>query len=486
MGFGQSINTFTTPFLPPPMTFGVNSPWGIGSLSKKDDEERKRKAEDDKEAAEFAKRLEKYKQDAIKANEEAKNAPLTKSQQNSLQKQGLAFEAQEKEKSEGNLAACMLFTTPFLLPTIKSALTPKKKTIDMFYKTGATHMDLFKKNPNLMINAQETMQKLERKYLKDLKAVKGDMSKTRKLIDERNFFRNEMQKALNSNSQQEIAKITEQCNTAKGVKNGIFSRLWRRFRNKPLMNSRNDAVMAADNAGKFASVKPPKEGVSFFKNLFSSKLTGLMTLGMAVIPVLLDWGNIQKAREIDKANEQKGQSTDFAKKQILQTGTKSLATAVTYTVMDTLGRTLTKKYLGNIAAKIATKVALKGGCKILGTTLGSILPGLGTAAGLILGTVADYALNKFVFGNLDYFKNTGATEAQLTSATDEELINNIGEQYSLGKDIKDKNVLAILKQKCGEENFKKLEQMHNMTEKERNAYLEKIQAQQTQASVSTV
>ena len=486
MGFGQSINTFITPFMPTPMTFGVNSPWGIGTLSKKDDEEIKRKSEDEKEAAEFAKRLEKYKQDAIKAEEEYKNAPLTKSEKTALKKQGLNFEAHEIEKSEGSLAASMLFTTPFLLPTIKSALTSKKKTINMFYKDGAAHIDLFKKNPDLMINAQETMQKLERKYLKDLKAVKGDMSKTRKLIDERNFFRNEMQKALNSNSQQEIAKITEQCNTAKGVKNGIFSRLWRRFRNKPLMNSRYDAVMTADNAGKFASVKPPKEGVSFFKSLFSSKLTGIMTLGMAAIPVILDWGNIQKARAIDKENEQKGQNTDFAKKQILQTGTKSLSTAVTYTVMDTLGRTLTKKFLGKFAAKIATKVALKGGCKILGTALGSIIPGLGTVAGLLLGTVADYALNKFVFGNLDYFKNTGATEAQLTNATDEELINKIGEQYSLGKDIKDKNVLAILKQKCGEENFNNLKRMHNMTEKERNTYLEKIQKEQTLASTSTV
>ena len=242
--------------------------------------------------------------------------------------------------------------------------------------------------------------------------------------------------------------------------------------------------MTADNAGKFASIKPPKEGVSFFKSLFSSKLTGIMTLAMAAIPVILDWGNIQKAMKIDKENEQKGKSTDFGKKQIIQTGTKSLSTAVTFTVMDTLGRTLTKKYLGRFAAKIATKIALKGGCKILGTALGSIVPGLGTVTGLILGTAADYALNKFVFGELDYFKNTGATEAQLNQTTDEELINKIGEQYSLGKDIKDKNVLAILKQKCGEENFKNLERIHNMTEKERNAYLEKIQAQQTQASTS--
>ena len=37
-------------------------------------------------------------------------------------------------------------------------------------------MDLFDKNPDLMINAQKTMQKLEHKYAKDLKAAKGNQA----------------------------------------------------------------------------------------------------------------------------------------------------------------------------------------------------------------------------------------------------------------------------------------------------------------------
>ena len=483
MGIGQYINTFTPYNVTPYLNFGGAYNSSAKTESQEDAEKRRKKEEAEKAKAEFLKRMEEFEQKRIQEEKAIIDSPLTKDEIQALRDEGLQFEEDEIKKSEGSLAASMLFTTPFLLPTVKSAIKPKKNTIKMFYKEGAAHMDLFKKNPDLMTNAQETMQKLERKFAKDFRVAKGNPTLMKNIVDERILFRNTMQKALNSNNPQEIAMATEQCNVAKKVKNGIFSRWYRKFKNKPLYNSRFDAITTAENAGKFASVKPPKAGNSFFKNMFSNKLTWIMTAGMAVVPVILDWGNIKKAKEIDNQNAQNGKSTNYGNKQILQTSIKGAASALTYSITDTLARTVTKKALGNLAARVATNIALKGGCKILGSAIGSIIPGLGTAIGLIAGTAADYLLNKYVFGNMDFFKNTSIKQAELESSDDKKLLGQISELYSMGNNIHNPKVLDLIKRKYSSEDFEKIEQMHNMTEDERNAYLTKL-AEEEQALIA--
>lgn len=480
MGLGyNSFNTFT-PFMPYQIGFGGLGYSGSSAKTETSEEAeiRTRKEKADKAAKEFMQRMEAIKNNALIAEKEDKETPLTASEKKALIKEGLKLEEEEIEKSETTLASSMLFTTPFLIPTLKSAIKPKKNTVQMFYKNGASHMDLFGKNPDLMINAQETMQKLERKIAKDFKAAKGNKALIKNIADERKLFRTMMENALKTNDPHEIAKVTEQLNVAKGVKNGRFSRWYRMFKKRPQINSRFDAVMTAESAGKFSSVKPPKAGASFLKNLCSNKSMWIMSAVMAVVPVMLDWANIKKASAIDKENEQKGKSTNYGNQQILQTGLKSGGSILTYSITDTLARTAAKKYLGKFAAKFAAKIAVKGGCKILGSAVGSFIPGFGTVAGLLAGTAADYLLNKYVFANMDFFKNSSVKKAELNSGTDEELLNQISEQYSMGNNICNKKLLSLLKRKCGEENFARIQQMHDMSEDERNQYLTKLQEEQ--------
>ena len=483
MGIGYNINSFT-PFMPQQFGFcGFNPIWSNTPAkieTEEEKQERIKKEEAKKAAEEFAKRIEMIKKQAEQEQIEYMQAPLTETEKNYLKEASLKLEEDELKQNEGTLATSMLFSSPFLIPQIRSSINAKKNVVEMFYKHGGAHMDLFNKNPNLMINAQESLQKLEREFASDLKAAKGNSSLVSNITAERDVFRDLMQKALNSNNPQEIAKVTEQCNVAKGVKNGFFTRLYRKFRHQPQIIGRFDKVATAEIQGKFLSVKPPKTGTSFIKNICSSKSTWLVTAGMAIIPAVLDWGNIQKAQSIDDENKKNGKDTCYARDQIAQTGIKCLTSAITYNVVDTAARTLSKKFLGKLAAKFAAKIALKGGCKILGSAIGSVIPGIGTAAGLILGTVADYALNKYVFGNLEFFDNTSAKRAEVANANDQELLSNISEQYSMGSNIQNNEVLALLKRKLGDENYNAIEKMHNMSEDERNEYLAKLQEQQAQ------
>ena len=426
---------------------------------------------------EFLARIETFKNYTINAENEEMEKPLSHAERQSLIKEGLNQEA-DKIKEESAFAGSMLFTTPFLIPTIKPAFESKKNTIDMFYKSGGAHMDLYTKNPDLMINAQESMQKLERKFAKDYKAAKGNKAALAKIAEERRTFRDLMQKALSTNKEMEIAKATEKCNTAAGVKNGKLARIYRGLKNKPKTISRLDSVSAAESAGKFKSVKPPKKGTSMLRNLCSNKLTWLMTAAMAIIPVALDWGNIQKAKSIDKENEKNGKNTNYGTQQATQTAIKGGASALTYSIMDTAARTVTKKCLGKMAARIAAKVAVKGGCKILGSAIGSVVPGVGTAVGLLVGTAADFLLSKYVFNEMDFFKNSSVKKAELSASNDNELIQQIGESYSMGTNLHNQKLLSILKRKYGTDNFNELKRLHNMPEKERLEYLAKLQEQQ--------
>ena len=482
---GTNISTTFMPYSV--MPFALGGLYNFGNTKTKSQEElaqeadEKRKEQEAKKAEqEFLKRIEMIE----KGNQEAEKAeaekPLTKKEKRILKNAGLKIEQEEMENSEGTLSSTMLFTLPFMLPQAKQAIKPKKNTIEMFYKKDAPHMDLFTKNPDLMINAQESMQKLERKYAKDLKAAKGNSVLVNSIEAERNLLRNKMQIALDSGNPQGIAKATEQYKTASTVKNGKLRRFFRGKNGQPTIRSRYDAVTSAESAGKFSSVKVPKEGASFLRTLRTNKSIWVMTAVMATASIAMDWmyGNIKKASAADEKNKQNGKITNYTGSEITKTGIKGTAGALTYTIADTSARTLTKKCLGKFAAKLATKIALKGGCKILGAAVGSIVPGAGTAIGLVVGTVADFVLNKYVLSNMDYFKEPTAKKAELNSLNDEELIGQISEQYSMGNKL-DKKTIALLKRKYGTE-FNELKRVHNMSEKERNEYFAAIQEQQAQ------
>lgn len=423
--------------------------------------------------ARATKELEKDKTEDAKKRAEKE---LSKEDKYILKKQIRKFDMQELEEAEGSLAGTMAFTSLFAVPTAKKAINNKKydKTIKMFYKDGGAHMGLFKDNPELMLNAQENMQKLERKFLKDVKAAKGNSNALQKIADERRYFRNLMQDALKSNDAKKIAEATERCKVAVNVKNGGLFGFLKRNKNIKI-NSRLDACTAAETAGKFSSVKVPNAGKSFLKNLVSSKMALAMTAGMALIPLLSDWSNIKKAGEADAKAKQGGKDTHYQSTQIKQTGIKGLASALTYFVCDTGARTIAKRCLGKFAAKLAAKLAMKGGCKLLGTALGSVVPGIGNLAGLLLGTAADFLLNKYVFNKMDFFKLPGAKQGELAQASDEEIKENLKEKYMMGAKLNPK-VLAVIEKYYDSDTFNEMKRVHNMSEKERNEYIAEQQA----------
>ncbi len=420
-----------------------------------------------KEAQEAARK----KRDAEEKAEMEK--PLTDDEKKVLQNKTLKLLAENKKNAEAGLGASLLFASPFALTSLKPAIKPSQSTLDMFYKQGASHMDLFDKNPDLMTNAQKTMQKLEHKYAKDLKAAKGNQALINKITAERNTFRTVMQKALDNNNQTAIADATARCQTAASVKNGWFKRFVRGFRKPDKFVSRLDAVKTAATNGQFKSVVPPKEGTSLMRNMCTSKLSMTMTAGMIALPVIMDWGNIKQARAIDKQNKEKGVESHYGRKQIEQTAIKSAAGMIAYNLADAGAKTLLKKGLG----KIAGKIAAKGAGKLLGTAIGSCIPGIGTVVGLIAGVAIDWALNKFVFGKMEFFNNTGVEEAKVKTASDKQLLSDLGNLYMQGAKL-DESAMGILRRKYGREQFNELNRVHNMSESDRNTYFAQLQAQQ--------
>lgn len=433
--------------------------------------------------ARIAKESEKAAEDEKKKNEDAEKkemgTPLTESEKKVLKEETLKIDADNNKKAQGSLAAAMAFPALFSIPQLKAAVKPSTNTINMFYKDGAAHMEMFNKNPELMGNAQEVMRKLESKYLKDIKAVKGNRSAMKNLVQERDLFRDIMQKALDTNDAKEIAKATAQCQTAAGVKNGWFKRIIRHFKKQPEISSRFDAVATADSAKQFAAdkIKVPNSGKSFFKNMFSSKLSTIMAASMLVMPFITGWKDIKEAKAVDKSNKENGKESHYGRKQITQTAVKGVSSFVAYNVVDTAVRTAFKRGLGKLAGRFAAKLAVKGGCKILGAAVGSVLPGLGNVLGIIAGAAFDFVLNKFVFGKMKFFNNSGIKEAQVESAKDSDLLSGLTEQYISGGDLSSKSV-EIMKRKLGKEEFAELKRVHDMPEKERNEYIAKLQQAQ--------
>lgn len=402
--------------------------------------------------------------------------PLTEKEKEVLRKSTLDIDAKNNKKAEGSMASCMLFSTPFLIPTIKQAFTPKKEALSMFYKDGAAHMDLFTKNPDLMTNAQEAMQKLEKKYAADIRALKGNDEAIKAVEAERDLFRDLMETALKNKNADEIAKATAECQTAAGVKNGFFKRLFRAKNDK--FHNRRAAVNTAKAANNLP-ISKPAEGTSFFRNMCCNKISLIMSAGMVVLPVALDWKNIKQARSIDKENKQNGNNTHYARKQVAQTAIKSATNLIVYNAVDAAAKTVLKKSMGTIAKAIATKLATKGAGKALGAALGSVVPGVGTAVGMLLGSAVSFLVSKYVIGNIKFFNNSGVKEAQTMSASDQELLSSLSEQYMTGAEM-DQQAVNILKKKVGETSFKELKRVHDMPEKERNEYMAQLQQQMQQ------
>ena len=429
----------------------------------------------------YAKEAEKEKLQESGGSENGnKEIELTKKEQRVARKAILKREEKELKEAEGSLGSTMAMTSVFAAPTLMKMKNKNQKTIEMFYKEGAPHMELYKKNPDLMLEAQNAMQKLEKKFHKDAKLVKGNREALAKLAEERKFFRDTMEAALRSNNPKEIATATEQCKVASGVKNGRFARTFRKFRSPDnIIKNRFDATASAEAAGKFANVKPPKACTSFLGNLKKlGKIGGIMTAAMALIPIVTDWGKIQSAFASDSENKQNGKDTNYGWKQVGQTGAKGAASAITYTLFDVIGRTLTKKCLGKLAARLAAKIAVKGGCKILGTAIGSVVPGIGNVIGLALGCLADWALNKYVFDKMDFFKNSAATEGKVTAMNDTELVQE-GYAYKYAhKEHMTKQQIDTLRNNVSKEEFEEMTRVRNMKEKERQEYFEQQQAEQ--------
>lgn len=481
-GFGTNFDTYTsastpsyTPFTTPSFTqsaFGTSTPSTTKEETYEEYQARKAKELEKKAKEREKERAEKEQRDREK--------PLTKQEADALRKESLELD-KKSNKKESQHVDPLAFAMPALstVPLIKKGAQAKgtEKTIEMFYKTkDKKYLALFSDNPELMTNAQETMQKLERKFARDIKAAKDN---TALIEQEQDKLRKIMESALNTKSEEKIAKATARCQAAAGVKNGW---LRRGLREKQKIASRYDAALSKDVV---KNVKVPPSGKSFWKNMFSNKLSILMSLIFVATPFITNWGNIKQAKAIDKENKENGKITHHGRKQITQTSIESAAGFLCFNVADTAVRTVAKRALGKFAAKFAAKLIAKGGCKALGAIIGSVAPGIGNLLGLIVGTVLDIVLTKYVFGKMEFFNNSGVKEAQVETATDEELLSSISEQYMQGEKISD-NAVRVLQRKYDKETFGELKRIHNMPEKKRNEYLAQLQQQQQEAVEQTI
>ena len=428
----------------------------------------RRKAEEKRDAENARKYIEEQQRKA----EEDRNKPLTKAEANILRRENLESDAKNNKKEQSSITSAMLLPALFTASAVKKGIRSKANIVEMFYKDGAAHMDLFKQNPELMTNAQDAIQKLEQKFARDIKAAKGNATAISKITAERDLFRDVMQKALDGNNAQEIANATSQCQAAAGVKNGWFRRLIRGMKKQDKLVSRFDSVASQ----QFKPATVPASGKSFWKNMFGSKLSTGIAVSMLILPIISDWENIKQSKAIDKENKANGKETHHGRKQIPQTSLKAAASFVSYSVVDTAVRTVSKRMLGKFAAKLAAKIAVKGGCKAIGAVAGSVVPGIGNVLGIIAGTELDFVLNKYVFGNMKFFNNSGIKEAQVEKASDEELLTSVSDAYMKGEEVSSE-ALRVLQKKSDPVAFKELKKIHNMSDDARNKYLAQLQQQ---------
>ena len=412
-------------------------------------------------SAEIKKALKANEEASKKAEQEEKNKPLTQSEKIKLQNSVLE-NIYEEEHSGGigaTLAGAGVFGGVMAVPHMKT----DDAVIKMFYSGDPKTLELFKTHPDLMEEAQKAMRKLDNAYKKDLKRAKNQKEK-RRIKREQAQFRKRMEEALKSGKEDDVAKLTAEAQIGKSVKNGRVARLKRTSKGKEAIRSREAGIRKANIEHKI-KVKEPKAGTSFLRNLGGKSAFRNAGLFMA-LPLLMDAGKIKTAYGIDK---------ETGNQQLKQSATKAGLSAVAFIGGDAIGKTVVKKSMGRIAGKIAAKAATKGIGKMFGAAIGSIVPGAGTLVGLTVGTLADFAIEKWVLPKI--FKNDAVTEKQVKNMDDNTLVQTIQEQYMQGKEI-EKNQLAILERKLDSETMNELKRVHNMKDDERAKYIASLQAAQ--------
>ena len=374
----------------------------------------------------------------------------------------LKQKAKESVNEHGGIGGAMAGAALFATPAIYKAATTDSEILKLFLKENAS---LYETYPDLMIEAQEALRKYQRNYASDIKRA----GKNRKLVEklkkeQKAMYRNMKYAIRNGKVDQvdDIARLTAECNTASGVRNGFLARTWRGWRGKEKLLSRSKHVADQSAAGAI-KYQTPKAGSSFWKNM-GGKSAGFGSLLFIGMSFFADKDKIKEAYSLD---------TSTGNKQLLQTGAKGLASAAFWTLGEAAGKTIAKKCLGKIAARAATTIATKGIGKILGSAIGSFIPGFGTVAGLLLGTAADFLISKFV---IPYFMPNDAVDVEsVNRKTDDELLGDLSDIYKRGGDIGES--YKLLEAKLDEKNLKNLKTLHDMPEEERAAFLAQAESQ---------
>ena len=394
--------------------------------------------------------------------EKKKAAPLTLEEKAMAKMTILKQKAKESVEEHGGIGGAMIGAAAFSTPAIYKAATTDSKVIEMCIKGNPA---LYKSHPDLMIEAQEALRKIQRNYASDIKRATGNKKLIKELNKEQAKIFNNMQQAIRHGHVVEIAKLTSECNAASGVKNGFLARTLRGWKGEEKLLSRSKHVADQQAAGKI-KYQSPKPGSSLWKNI-GGKSAGIGSLLFIGINFFMDRDKIKEAYSID---------TSTGNKQLFQTGVKGLSSAAFWTLGEAAGKTIAKQFLGKIAARAATKIATKGAGKLLGAAIGSFIPGLGTVAGLLLGTVADFLISKYVIPKI--FPNNAVDVAKVDKETDKELISELSNSYMMGNDIG--SSYQLLEAKLDEKDLKDLKTLHNMSEKEREAVLAQAAQQQSQ------
>lgn len=394
-----------------------------------------------------------------------------------IKKEAFNSKSKEEHDSRVSVGGSLGMGAVFMAPSIVQAAQAKNNldVAKMFFEFDdvagkAKYADLFEKAPIAMQEAQEEMNKLNRRFKRQTKfAVR---TKQRCVLhSEQRQLEKMMKDALASGNADEVAKATAKLRAANGT---TLRKILRTG------GSRLNLANAAD----VSSVKAIKG--NSLKHAIGGSIGWLMVGATAALTLVTDIPKIKQAFSYDKASrEQTGKDENLGWKQLgksllkltpglgyvggetavrmirtkrlskkssliagklvgkagKKAGGKLAGKAGKKAAVKLAGKT-GKKVAGRLLGRIAAKVAVKGGCKLAGTALGSVVPGIGNVIGFLVGTAIDLVLSHFVFKKCD-----PVDKKEIDDAPAEEVLFKLYLEDKAGKKVSPKAKKLINKNK---------------------------------------
>ena len=396
---------------------------------------------------------------------------LSKSQTNALKENAL----KTMRPDEGGVFAAAKTAGGCAVPSIAMGLRPNTSVVNSeFLKLEGGNLkyaNLFEKNPTFTSETMQSLNKLQKKFARDIKRYQKAGLDASSLSTDLATLNGKLSTALESGNLSEIAKVKAEIDAANSVNNGLFKSFIRKLKGGEQFISRSNAgAEAIRNAG--SNIPIPQETKIISKaGLYGG---GLMFAGA----MLGEIGTIKEAYQYDKK---------AGRKQLFQSTGKAGLTSAAYIAGESVGRQVITKYVVPKMAKFAAKkLAIAGAGKAIGGAIGSCIPVIGTVVGVVVGCLFEWAFKKWISPAL-FGKDSALAKVKSENMSQEDLLNTAIQNYSMGQQL-DTNSLNAVKNYYKSTNnmaeFYELRKLNNevshMSKKELKQYQKDIAAQQAQ------